>query len=104
MHEWAAGRISSLEQVEAAWAKKGPLIGRTMIDSPFYGINPFGTQGPVISKINGSVFAALDGDYTFAVFVENYGGLYIDGQPLLYIKPGPADVSQQAKIHLKRAA
>ncbi|HWE01671.1 MAG TPA: PKD domain-containing protein [Tepidisphaeraceae bacterium] len=102
MHEWKGTPVDTSEQIEQAWAKAGPLIGRTMIDSPFYGINPFGQQNRTISRITGSLFAPLDGNYTFAAFVENRGALYIDGKKVLYVKPGPADVSQQAKINLTR--
>jgi hypothetical protein len=102
MHEWKGTPVDTFEQIEESWTKAGPLIGRTMIDSPFYGINPFGSQNRTISKITGSLFAPLDGDYTFAAFVENRGALYIDGKKVLYVKPGPANVSQQAKVNLKR--
>jgi PKD repeat protein len=102
MHEWKGTPVDTFEQIEDSWAKAGPLIGRSMIDSPFYGINPFGPQNRTISKITGTLFAPLDGDYTFAAFAENRGALYIDGKKTLYVKPGRADVSQQTKINLKR--
>ncbi len=102
MHDWPGGPVENAAQVETAWDKAGPLVGRAMIDSPFLGINPFGPQRRSISKITGSLFAPLDGDYVFSLFVEDRGSLYFDGKNLLFARRGPADVSQQAKIHLKR--
>lgn len=102
MHEWAGKNVEAFSQILDAWNAAGPLVGRTMIDAPFYGINPFGTQNRTISKINGTLFAPIDGEYAFAIFVEDRGGLLIDGQQVLFARRGPADVSQQGKITLKR--
>ena len=101
-HTWVGGPVQNMADVEAAWAKSGPVIGQTMIDTAFYGINPFGSEGPAISRLTGSLFAPIDGDYAFSIFVEDRGSLYLDGKPVLFATRGPADVSQQAKVHLTR--
>src|SRR6185437_7495312 len=75
---------------------------RTMIDTAFIGVNPFGPPARSITKYSGSLFAPLDGEYIFAMFVEDYGVLFLDGARVLGAKAGPADVSQQAKVRLKR--
>ncbi|HET6246783.1 MAG TPA: PKD domain-containing protein [Tepidisphaeraceae bacterium] len=102
MHVWTGTPVDNFQQVETAWGKAGPLIGRTMIDSPFYGINPFGPQEQTISKVTGSLFAPLDGEYTFAIFADDRGALYLDGNKVLFATLGPADATFQAKTRLKR--
>lgn len=102
MHVWSGAPVDSFAQIEEAWTKAGPLIGRTMIDSAFYGINPFGPQERTISKITGSLFAPLNGEYTFSVFADDRGALYLDGEKVLYAPLGPGDATFQKKITLKR--
>lgn len=102
MHEWTPGKITNGDEVEQAWTKAGPLIGRTMIDAPFYGLNPFGAARQTASKLVGSLFAPIEGSYAFAIFVEDRGVLEIDGKRVLYVTNGPADVSQQASVQLTR--
>jgi hypothetical protein len=101
-HVWAGQNVKDSLEMLDAWNKSGPLIGRTMIDSAFLGINPFGAQEQTISKINGSLFAPIDGNYTFALFAHHCGALWIDGNQTLYASRGPADATFQAKVQLKR--
>src|SRR5579862_2338696 len=49
MHEWNGMPVENFAQIQAAWEKAGPLIGRTMVDGAFYGINPFGAQERTVS-------------------------------------------------------
>jgi hypothetical protein len=103
MHEWVAGKSRAVEPPQTAWEKgAGKLIGSTMMDAPFYSFTPFGPTVPCISKMTGSLFAPLEGDYSFSMYVEDRGTLFIDGSQLLMTEGGRADVSRQARVHLKR--
>ncbi|MDB5330538.1 MAG: hypothetical protein JWP03_1689 [Phycisphaerales bacterium] len=102
MHEWNGAPLGDAKQVEEAWGKSTQLIGRTMIDSGFYGINPFGPQERTIAKVVGTLFAPAEGDYTFALTVDDVGALSIDGTRVVYAPLGPADARFQGKIRLKR--
>ncbi|MDB5304893.1 MAG: hypothetical protein JWM97_2442, partial [Phycisphaerales bacterium] len=102
MHEWNGGVLGDAQQVEETWGKSTQFIGRTMIDTGFYGINPFGPQERTISKVVGSLFAPIEGEYTFALTVDDIGSLSIDGTRVVYATNGPADARFQGKIRLKR--
>jgi hypothetical protein len=99
---WTAGTVTNFEQMEESWNRSGPVLGEAIIPTPFLGYNLFGDQQQWISKIIGSVFAPVDGEYVFAMSVDDDGALYIDGKPLLFAPIGPSDVRHHASIHLLR--
>jgi len=102
MRTWNGEAVNNFEQVVRTWDRSGPVLGETIIDRPFLGYNPFGDQDRYISKIIGSLFAPLGGDYLFAMSVDDEGALYIDGQPLLFAHIGPGDIRFHATTHLSR--
>ncbi len=102
MKQWTGGVVDTFEQVEASWQRSEPVIGGAMLATPFLGINPFGEQQQTISRITASIFAPVDGDYTFAMTVDDRGALYIDDKPLVFASTGPADVRHRASIRLSR--
>ena len=99
---WNGQPGNNFEQIVGTWDRSGPTLGQTIIDRPFLGFNPFGDQDRTISKIVGSLFVPLDGDYIFAMSVDDDGALYIDGQPLLFAPIGPSDARFHANTHLTR--
>jgi hypothetical protein len=93
------------DQIEGAWnSSADQFIGQTMIDSPFYGVNPFGDENHIITKMTGSLFAPVDGDYLFCGACESRGALYIDGQRTLFIPACIPDTRFHRTIHLSRGA
>jgi PKD repeat protein len=99
---WTGGAVNNFQQVEKSWERSGPVLGEGMIDRPFLGYNLFGDQQQWISKIVGSLFAPEDGEYIFAMSVDDEGALYIDGKPLLFAHLGPGDIRYHASIQLLR--
>lgn len=102
MKAWTGGVVNNFDTIEKSWNRSGPLIGRTIIPMAFWGYNPFGPQQQWISKIVGSLYAPIDGDYQFAMAVDDEAALYIDGKPLLLAHLGPSDIRYNASTSLKR--
>jgi hypothetical protein len=102
MRRWSGGGINGFAEIERCWERKDPLIGRTMIDRPFLGVNPFGEQQQTMLKLTGSVFAPMDGEYQFAATADDRGALYIDGKPLVYAPAAVTDIRFNKKVSLKR--
>jgi len=98
----APGPANDFSSIQQAWERSAPVLGQAMIPCPFLGYNLFGEQDRYISKIVGSLFAPLDGNYFFAMSVDDEGALYIDGQPLLLAHIGPGDIRYHASIFLNR--
>lgn len=99
---WTAGTVNNFQQMEESWDRSGPVLGEAMIPTPFLGYNLFGDQQQWISRIIGSVFAPVDGEYVFAMSVSDDGALYIDGKPLIFAHRGPSDIRHHASIQLLR--
>ena len=104
MRHFAGGSLDQFADIEAAWQRclRDTLIGRTMVERPFVGWNPFGDQEHTASRFSGSLFAAQDGEYQFAGGADDRGALYLDGQPLLFIPGLVGDIRFNAKINLTR--
>ena len=104
MYPFAGGHIDNFKDIEAVWenSAKAKCIGRTMIEKPFIGFNPFGDQQVTVTKLSGSLFAPLDGEYGFAGAADDRGALYIDGNPTLFVPGLVGDIRFNAKIHLTR--
>jgi hypothetical protein len=100
--QWNGGPVNDFGTIEDSWTRSEPSFGQAMIPNPFLGYNPFGEQDRTISKIVGSLFAPLNGNYVFAMSVDDAATLYIDNQPLLYAPIGPSDTRYHASIPLTR--
>ncbi len=88
--------------MEKSWGDAKTVIGAKYNASAMLGYNPFGEQGGTISKLSGAVFAPIDGEYTFAVSVDDIGSLYVAGKPLVFARHGPGDARHNGKIKLTR--
>ncbi len=53
--------------------RAAPASAREYLSSAMLGYNPFGEQQQVVSKLTSAVFAAADGEYTFAASVDDVG-------------------------------
>jgi hypothetical protein len=95
-------QVGTFDRMEKAWREGGPMIGAKYVAGGLLGYNPFGEQGGVISRLSGAVFAPMDGEYTFAVSVDDVGCLYIDGKPLIFARIGPGDARHSGNITLTR--
>jgi len=94
--------VNNAQQLREAWEASPELIGRTILDSPMLGINPFGPQTRIVSKVSGSLVAPFDGQYALAMTVDARGLVLIDGKPLLFATSGPADARFRATVNLAR--
>jgi hypothetical protein len=104
MRPFRTGHLDNFKDIEAAWerAQDAPVIGRTIVEKPFLGFNPFGDQQQTISRFTGSLFVPMDGEYTFAGAADDRGGLWIDGKPVLFIGGIVGDIRFNAKAKLTR--
>jgi hypothetical protein len=99
---WTSAPVNDFFQIEQSWNQSAAALGQAMIPNAFLGYNLFGEQDRYISKIVGSLFVPLDGEYFFAMSVDDEGALYIDGRPLLFAHLGPSDIRYHASITLTR--
>lgn len=99
---FAGGAVENTQQLVKKFEDSQPVIGRTMIERPFLGCNPFMEDQPYISRLTGSLFIPQDGEYSFAGAVDDKGSLWLDGKPILLIRGGPTDSRQNTKLDLKR--
>jgi PKD repeat protein len=102
MRGWTSGGVDNFKQVEEAWAKAQPVLGRTILDKPFLGYNPFGPEEKTILKLTGVLTAPSDGEYGFAMSADDRAALYLDGQPVLFVAQQVGDVRLNAKHTLAR--
>ncbi|HEV7302483.1 MAG TPA: PKD domain-containing protein [Tepidisphaeraceae bacterium] len=96
------GQVGGFDAIEAAWDKGGDHIGSKYLGSGMLGYNPFGEQQQVVSKLSGAIFAAVDGEYEFAISVDDVGALYVAGKPLVFARIGPGDARHHGKVKLTR--
>jgi hypothetical protein len=97
---WTGGRDKTFEQLERAWDRGGPTLGRILIDHAFLGYNPFDDHVQVVSKLTGTLTAPLDGDYLLAMAVDDEGAVYLDNQPTLLAHLGGGDIRYHTTVHL----
>lgn len=102
MHQWTGGVVNDFKQMEDSWARSKEPIGRKMIGTLELGINPFGDHEQTISRVSGTLFAPLDGTFTFAGAAQHRGALWIDGKPVLWVPGLVGDTRFSAKVELKR--
>jgi PKD repeat protein len=102
MRQWTGGAVDNFKQVEESWARNQPVLGRTIWDKAFIGLNPFGEQEQTIMKMTGVLSVARDGEYMFAMSADDRGALYLDGQPVLFCAQQVGDVRINAKHALTK--
>jgi PKD repeat protein len=95
------GAADSFAALEAAWDHGGDFFGRTLVDRPFLGHNPFGDARPTISRYTGQFAAPVDGDYIFAIAGDRTA-LAIDGSPIVYSPGVVGDTRYRNTLNLKR--
>lgn len=98
----AQGQQRSTKDLADLYARSGDIIARGMIDRPFIGYNPGDVSGATISRISGTIYAPLDGDYQVAMSADDLGGLRIDGKDVVFAAGFPQDTRFSGTIHLKR--
>jgi PKD repeat protein len=84
----------------SAWDDAGPVIGKTLIDQPFYGLDPFGDFEQDVYKLSGSFSVPVADDYLFTGNLSGRGLLMIDGQGTLYIPGHAPDIRHRVMVHL----
>ena len=102
MRQWTGGPVDNFQQVEQAWAKGQPVIGRTVLPKASLGLNPFGEQQQTICKMEGTLRVPADAEYGFAMSADDRAALYVDGKPVLFAASAPGDARINAKAMLKR--
>ena len=103
MKSWEGGQsFRSAEDCYLAWDSSTDMIGQTMIDQPFFGLEPFGPHPRCVCKTSGSLVVPIDGDYEFAGNAIDRAGLYIDGRSVLFIPNAPGNIRNNAIVYLTR--
>lgn len=98
----SAGRLDSFQRLSDAWDQGGKVIGETLIPEANLGFNPFGPQDRTVSRVTGSVFAPVDGQYVVSLWARNFAALFLDGKPVVYAAAGPVDTRNHGSIDLSR--
>ena len=81
----------------------GPaVIGRRMIQRPFYGSNTLTGPDRLIARITGRLFTPVPGAYTFAVSANERACLFIDDKPLVFSRRPVNDTRFQERTQLER--
>ncbi len=97
-----AGPLNNFNRLADAWDRGGKVIGETLIPEAAIGFNPFGAEDRTVSRISGSVFAPVDGQYVVSLWADNFAALFLDGKPVVYAAIGPADTRNHGSITLSR--
>lgn len=90
------------KQLQKSFERCEPVLGRTMIEQAFIGFNPNTEERQTISQYRGTLFAPLDGEYTFAMAADDRGALYIDDKLIVEAQGAPGDIRFNSKINLTR--
>jgi hypothetical protein len=102
LRQWTGRRPNTPDDFVSVWDSSGPVIGQTIINQPFYGLDPFGEHSRCIAKLTGSMVVPIDAEYYFAGAANNRGAIFIDNKPALFL-PGQAhDTRYNAKVPLTR--
>lgn len=91
-------QVDSFEQIRQTWQRARNVLGTTIIDSPFVGYHPFGDQDRTVTRLTGTIFAPMDGDYLFQINADDRGALYINGQPVLFARLGQHELSRPVRL------
>ena len=92
----------SFKQMQEAWDKSDTVLGRTIWDKAFIGVNPFGQHESTLMKLSGMLHITRDGDHTFAMSADRRAALYIDGDPVLFCRERTGDVHINARHSLSK--
>jgi hypothetical protein len=95
-------RLHKPDDLERAWKQGGPSIGRTILDQPFYGLNPFGPEDQTVARLTGSLVVPEDGSYIIAGWSDDFGSVWLDGKKVLFMELGPGDTRLRTTINLKK--
>lgn len=95
-------RVNGMGDFPAAWDQAGPVIGRTLVGQPFYGVDPFGDYQRVITRLSGWLVVPVDGEYYFAGSVTGRGAIFLDGKPVLFMANHVGDQRFNVTLHLDR--
>ena len=96
------GQSGNLSRIDQVFNNNPSVVGRTIIDRLYLGLNPFGQQVEIISRYAGTLHAPVDGTYTFAASVSDRGALFLDGKSILLVPNNPGDTRHNTRIDLKR--
>jgi hypothetical protein len=99
---WNGQDAQNHKQIERAFEASTPALGKALIDRPFLGYNPVTEEQRTVSKITGSLFAPIDGDYTFAIAGDDRASLSINGKPVAFAQFAAGDARFNGKIKLTR--
>ncbi len=102
MRQWNGQPVEKIADLPAAFEASKTVLGKTMLQRIYQGVNPFGMQERTVSKLSGSLFAPIDGEYVFAVAADDRGALYLDDKPVVFARYGAGDSRFQDRVYLKR--
>jgi PKD repeat protein len=95
-------RLHKPDDIERAWKQGGPSLGQTILDQPFYGLNPFGPEDQTVAKLTGSLVVPVNGEYIIAGWSDDFGSIWLDGKKILFMELGPGDTRHRVTINLKK--
>jgi PKD repeat protein len=96
------GPFNTFARLTNAWDLGGKLIGKTLIPEANLGFNPFGPQDRTVSRITGSIFAPVDGQYDFSVWADDFAAVAVDGNFIVFGAAGPRDTRNHHAVQLSR--
>lgn len=98
------GAVQSTGDLARLFDRSGAVLARGMIDRMFVGYQPGGVEGESISRVTGTIFAPIDGEYQLALSADDRGGLRIDGKDVLFAHGFPEDTRFNTTLNLKRGS
>jgi len=102
MKAWSFNKPQTSQEEIDQWQEGGPIVGRAMIDQPFYTEDPLADQARRMFKITGSIYSLGEADYFFAGAAYGEAALCVDGEPVLFIPGAPKDTRYNVTLHLTR--
>lgn len=102
MRAFPGGPADNAAQLQGAFERSKKPIGMTMLPTLFTGKNPFGDHPNWVSRMSGSIYTPLDGEYVFAVAAKDRGALLIDGKAEVFCPHLVGDTRFNAKVNLKK--
>lgn len=100
----ARGGTDSTADLAKLYDRSGDVIARGMIDRMFVGYPPGDIGGESISRISGTIFSPIDGEYRLALSADDRGGVRIDGKDVLFAPGFPEDIRFNTKLNLRRGS
>lgn len=99
MHQYRGRLAENIQQIQTAWDRRGPLIGRQLEPFLYLGHNPFDDQVAMIARYTGLLNASVEG---IAAAASDKAAIELDDKPLLFVPSAPGDTRFRASINLKR--